>query len=472
MAISRRQFLGRGGAVAGGMFGASLFGSPFNRRAMAMTLGDRYLVSLYLDGGNDGLNTVTPIDNGGSGNLRADYEAARITGSGGLRLSTSELLVPGGPALVDPNTGAQLGLHPGLAALGNLYAQGKVAVVQGCGYPDPSLSHDTSSTVWEHADPSRSGLTTGWLGRHLATHFGPSEIPAVAVRGSVPGEFDQTSTSVLTVSRVRNFNFPYDSSNGSDSTLRRNALMALSDEALASGQPVQSQVGAADKSTLLAADSYPGLDETYRDDRPSFDQMYDNLGTSTSRDLREIAKVIYGVETGVPNVDARYFELRNGGYDSHSDQGAGNPGGRHYDLHEEVGQALETFYADCEDMGVADKLVVFVWSEFSRRVVQNDSGTDHGTQGPMFVVGGTVNGGVYGNHPDIADASLDDGNTLYTQDGADPYRSTDFRDVYGTIMKHWMNVPHATILSDVLPLDGGTPADFWTTENFDMGFLP
>ncbi len=470
MAISRRQFLGRSGAVAGGMFGAGLFGSPFTQRALAMTMGDRYLVSVYLDGGNDGLNTVTPVGDG-SGNLRSDYEFARKTGSGGIRLSTTELLVPSGPPLVDPNTGAQLGLHPGLYGLASLYAQGKVAIIQGCGYPNPSLSHDTSTTIWEHADPLRAGINTGWLGRHLAAHFGPSDIPAVAVRGSIPGEFDQTTTSVLTVSRVRNFNFPYDNSNGSDSVFRRNALMALADESLASGQSVQSQVGAADKSTLLAADSYPALHDAYEDERPSFDQMYDDLGTSTARDLREVAKVIYGVESGAPNVDARFFEVRNGGYDSHSDQGGGSPGERHYELHEEVGQALETFYADCEDMGVADKLVVFVWSEFSRRILQNDTGTDHGTQGPMFVLG-NVNGGVYGNHPDIADASLEGGNTVYSQDTTNPYRSTDFRDVYGTLMKHWVNVPHGTILSDVLPLDAGDPNEMWTTEDFDMGFLP
>jgi len=199
--------------------------------------------------------------------------------------------------------------------------------------------------------------------------------------------------------------------------------------------------------------------------------MYDDLGTSTARDLREIAKVIYGVESGVPNVDARYFELRNGGYDTHSDQGGGAPGGRHYALHDEVAAAIETFYADCEDMGVADKLCLFIWSEFSRRVVQNDSGTDHGAQGPMFVIGGAVSGGIYGNHPDIAEASLEGGNTRYSQDPANPYRSTDFRDVYGTLLERWVNVPHATILADILPLDVGDPGERWTTENFDLGFL-
>jgi uncharacterized protein (DUF1501 family) len=111
-----------------------------------------------------------------------------------------------------------------------------------------------------------------------------------------------------------------------------------------------------------------------------------------------------------------------------------------------------------------------VWSEFSRRVPQNDNGTDHGSQGPMFVVGGSVVGGVYGRHPDIA--NLDDNeNTVYSQ-AAGPHRSTDFRDVFGTILKHHVNMAQTDILTQVLPLDAGNPADFWTTANFDLGFLP
>jgi uncharacterized protein (DUF1501 family) len=168
-------------------------------------------------------------------------------------------------------------------------------------------------------------------------------------------------------------------------------------------------------------------------------------------------------------VSARFFQLTNGGYDTHSDQGAAT--GQHFDLHQEVGNSLKLFYDDCADMGVADKVCVIVWSEFSRRVPQNDNGTDHGSQGPMFVIGGGVTGGVYGNHPNIDDGALDDdGNTVYAQ-GADPFRSTDFRDVYGTILKHWLGMDQSTILSSVLPLDGGSPGTHWTVPSFDLGFL-
>src|SRR5205085_2376158 len=85
------------------------------------------------------------------------------------------------------------------------------------------------------------------------------------------------------------------------------------------------------------------------------------------------------------------------------------------------------------------------YDDVGRSVQQNENGTDHGSQGPMFVIGGSVVGGVYGNHPNLDDVD-DEGNTKYSQDGLNDFRSTDFRDVYGTIMKHWLNMPDSTII--------------------------
>src|SRR6185503_16876565 len=161
-------------------------------------------------------------------------------------------------------------------------------------------------------------------------------------------------------------------------------------------------------------------------------------------------------------------------YDTHSDQGAAETDGQHYSLHAEVGNAIRLFWEDLATMGpggsnIQNKVCILVWSEFSRRIPQNDNGTDHGSQGPMFVIGGTVNGGVYGNHPNIDDLALDNnGNTPYSQ-AAGAYRSTDFRDVYGTILKHWLNMPAGSIPA-VLPADGGDPDLYWTSPDFDMGF--
>src|SRR6185295_5540215 len=207
-----------GVAAAAGLLGPSLFANPFVRRALAETLGDRYFVVLYLDGGNDGLNTVVPVDDGG-GALRTAYEVARKTGVGGLQLTPTDLAA----TLIgsDPNTGAQLGLHPGLTGLKALYDAGKLAVVQGCGYPDYTLSHDESRAIFASGSLLGNTSPTGWLGRYLAANYGGSEIPGVCISDHVPHELRQGATSVLTVGRLRDFRFPYDDFSHADRVRKR-----------------------------------------------------------------------------------------------------------------------------------------------------------------------------------------------------------------------------------------------------------
>jgi uncharacterized protein (DUF1501 family) len=468
MAITRRQFLKRTGLAAAGTFlGPQLFSNPFVRRALAETIGDRYLVVLFLDGGNDGLNTIVPYDD--VGGLRTHYEAHRNTGAGGLRIAPGGLSVPTLPFL-DPATGTQLGFHPGLAPLKDLYDLGKVAVIQGCGYPEYSLSHEESRTIWQTANPLGAAAygSTGWVGRYLAANYGGTDIPGVNIQYSLAGEFKTSATSVLTLRRLQDYGFPYDYYYPGDEPFKREAFAALYASAGGSAQPTVDFLGDAGTATLLSSENYPAAHDLYLADRASWNAAYSALNRSTARDFREIAKVIYGVVNGLPAVNARHFQLSNGGYDTHSDQGAGEMNGQHFDLHKEVADAVKLFYDDCADMGVADKVCILVWSEFSRRPPQNDNGTDHGSQGPMFLIGGKVKGGVVGNHPNIDPAALDNQeNTVYTQD-ANPYRSTDIRDVYGTVLKHWLNMPHGTVLSSVLPLDGGDPTYYWTAEDFDL----
>lgn len=481
MALTRRQFLKRTGLAAAGSFlGPSLFRNPFLQRALADQIGDRYLVVVFLDGGNDGLHTVVPV----SGTLRAAYQTKRFTGAGGLQLPASgqgSVVVPSNP-FVDPASGSQLGFHPGLAGadgsggLRALYDLGKVAVVQGCGYPDYNLSHDSSRRIWESANPLGIGpYSGGWMGRYLTANYGSLEIPAVSVRNEVAGEFQQTSTSVLAVRRLAAFGFPYDDFDGGDDGAKKTAFLELCHQATLSAQPTLAYLGASGRSAETATESYPALIDLYNARPGGWSQQYADLDSSFARDLREVARVINGVRQSAPNVHARFFEVANGGYDTHSDQGRGLPGDQHYDLHREVGDALALFYNDCVDMGVENKVCIVVWSEFGRRVEQNGNGTDHGSQGPMFVVGGAANGGVYGNHPAIADAALDDdGNTVYWQGGASPEgytRSTDFRDVFGTILTKWLGMPEPQVLASVLPLDAGDPDIYWTANDFNLGFL-
>lgn len=465
MGLTRRQFIQRTGLATAGSFLGSAFGdNVFVRQALADALGDRYLVILFLDGGNDGLNTVTPIANGASGTLRTIYQNVRGTGGNGLQLSSGELLPIGN----DPNTNTPLGLHPGLSGFKSLWDDNRLAVVQGCGYPDQSLSHATSRGYWETGDRfSALPGKDGWMGRYLINAgFGPADNTAVNVRSSLAGEFIQTVTGILAFTNLSKFGFPYDTTSqgggNGDVAFKEAAYQALHAAASAAATPRVKFIGDVGQATLTASSVYPDLVDFYAgiDGYPN---------SSTGKDVADIARVIYGVENDFDAaVCARYFELRNGGYDTHSNQGDGS-GGRQYDLHVEVGDAVKHLYDDLDSMGIAHKVTTVVWSEFSRRVNQNSSGTDHGSQGPMFIIGDGVNSGVYGNHPDIGD--LDNrGNTKYSQDNGNPARSTDFRDVFGTILKHWQNVADPTT---VFPVDTiGDPDLYWENPNFDLGFLP
>src|SRR5581483_11408353 len=246
---------------------------------------------------------------------------------------------------------------------------------------------------------------TGWMGRYLAANYGSLDIPGVTIDDTVAPEYRQYVTSVLAVERLRDFGFPYDDfvadSLPDDTPAKRTAFAALAASGAGSGQAAEVYIGNSGTATLTSSESYPPLHGVYETDRGGFSDQYQGLGTGTARGFREVAKIIYGVSTGAANVNARFFQLSNGGYDTHSDQGAGETDGQQYSLHKEVGDALKVFYDDCADMGVANKVCVLVWSEFARRIKQNDNGTDHGSQGAMYLIGGSVNGGIYGNHPNI-----------------------------------------------------------------------
>jgi uncharacterized protein (DUF1501 family) len=470
--------LRRSGVVgAGGMLAPSLFRNLWVQDALATTFGDRFLVVIYLDGGNDGLNTVTPVDDA-DGTLRQDYDTHRTN----INLTPDHLAAT--HIGIDPNTHAQLALHPafagtgaGMGGLKALWDEGYLAVVQGCGYPNYSLSHDDSRVIWQTANPANvSGYSTGWMGRFLAHPLedAGNDILGVTVGDRVAGEFKHNGASVLAIRSLPDFGFPYDSFAPADNVLKRAAFDQLYQHVAGAASPTLSYLGATGSATLVSAENYPLLDSLYETDRATQNQWYSALNSGTARDLREVAKMMYGVATGQPEVDVRFFQVVNGGYDTHAGQGGAT--GFHHDLHKELGDAVRVFMEDIKTMpgNVADKTLIVVWSEFGRRIQQNHNGTDHGSQSPMLLIGGSVNPGIYGNHPNIAPGALDpQGNTVYIQDAAvpNPYRSTDIRDVYGTILTKWLNMPELTVLADVLPLDGGDPEFKWTSANFDLGFV-
>ena len=193
---------------------------------------------------------------------------------------------------------------------------------------------------------------------------------------------------------------------------------------------------------------------------------------SFARDLREVAKVIYGVKNGVPNVHARFFELSNGGYDTHSDQGAASTNDQQYGLHHEVGDALKVFFDDCADMGVADKVRVVVWSEFSRRIQQNDQ------RHRPRLAGSDVRHRRRGDRRRLRQPSEHRRRRSTTTATPSTRRLPATRSARPTSATSTArssstgsNMPEPTIVSSILPLDSGDPATRWTTNNFDLGFL-
>ena len=243
----------------------------------------------------------------------------------------------------------------------------------------------------------------------------------------------------------------------------------------APAQSTQQYIGDSGVATLVSSESYPALHSVYvAATAQAFKDAYDDVDTSTARDLREIAKVhLRRREQGVPNVNARFFQLSNGGYDTHSDQGGADPDGQHYGLHKEVGDALKVFYDDLADMGVGEQGV--------RRRVERVRAPHHAERQRHRprLAGADVRGrrlawtaASTATTRTSSHGLDDDGNTVYTQ-AAGTHRSTDFRDVYGTVLKHWLNMTQATILASVLAgRRRQTRANYWNSANFDLGFLP
>ncbi len=458
---------------------------------------DRYFVIIYLNGGNDGINTVIPYDDGGNAPasasaLRSHYERARRAGTGGLRIPGASMLVPdgtsGGPALVDAHTGCQLGFHPAFAGMKSLYDQGLVAVLQGCGYPRTagSLSHDHAQNAWRNADPlNQLGLvSTGWIGRHLVDPasggYGLTDTPAATMGNLIAPELRQTGTGVLSVrDTIGDYAFPYGPVTASTAAYDQ-LYQQLNARAELRGDP-WTRVATAGTVTTNATQTFPQVHAAYEANRPAMSAAYEGIGYVSSR-IREVAKIIYGKETGVIGGEPpRFFQLETNGFDTHADQGGAETTGTHYDILSDLALGCQAFFEDLETLGaggtdVRNKVLVLVWSEFGRRVKQNDNGTDHGSQAPVFVIGGAVNGGIYGNYPDLQyalDFADQYGNTPYSQDPGNGFRSTDFRDVYGTVLKHWINMSEAQILDPTnLPLDAPTYDPlYWTQPNVDLGFL-
>jgi uncharacterized protein (DUF1501 family) len=403
--LRRREFLGMGAAglsyvsLAGGMPG--LFARVAQASAQA-DANDHALVVIELDGGNDGLNTVIPFED-------PLYYRNRRT----LGIPKKEVI-----QLSD-----RVGLHPKMKALGELFRQGRVAVVQGVGYPDPDRSHFRSMEIWHTASTEPTAPGTGWLGRFLDAGQ-PSSSSAdafpcgLALTDSLPQALQAQSVTVPVVAQLDSIG---------DACEVQMALLRKLSTGPSGPAPGPAAFLRRQADTLYrTADRLKAAAEKAQP-MPAIEYPEGNLGGQ----LRRAAQIL-GADLGV-----RLLYVSLDGFDTHSNQAEG-----HGNLLEALSQSLDAFHRDLTGRKLADRVLTMVFSEFGRRVDENASlGTDHGAASCMFLVGGKVKGGLAGEYPTLS--KLGDGDLIY---------NTDFRSVYATLLDRWLGCPSEKVLGKPYPM--------------------
>ncbi len=378
--MNRRDFLKLSAlalSVTSGMPG-------FLARAAAQAGGDKTLVVIQLTGGNDGLNTLIPYSNGA-------YYAARPN----IAIGKKDVLT----------LSADLGMHPSLRSLSRFWDAGQLGWLENVGYPNPNRSHFASMAIWHTADPTQAA-SDGWIGR-MAEQIG-DPFCASNIGNATPLALQAADFSLPSISSVDGFQVKLPG--GLQDPFQ--ALMT------APRQGEAEYLQRATKQMLLNTAKVQRNLSKYRAGAKYPDGKF-------AASLQDIARLIAG-DNG-----QRVLYTSLGSFDTHAGQR-----GEQDDLLRELAGGLAAFQADLEVQGLADKVVVMGFSEFGRRVAENDSaGTDHGQGSVMFVLGRGVKGGIHGDSPDLE--HLADGDIQYKQD---------FRGVYAQALEGWLKLDSKEIL--------------------------
>jgi uncharacterized protein (DUF1501 family) len=361
------------------------------------------LVVIQLDGGNDGINTVVPFGDDAYGRNRVS-----------LRLDAAAL----------HKLNDHVGIHPQMRAAKELYDDGRLTIVQGVGYPNPDRSHFRSMRIWQTArfdDAELDGY--GWLGRalderQLKQHA--SEQPSAIFAGSeaVPIALWGRRAEAMSLTSLDELKLPFATGPLTASANSTAPAKAAPDGlSLFVTRQVLSAYTSAEQFARQAS-AHGGM--------PSSEYPASQLGAN----LKLIAQLMKR------DAPARVYYTVQGGYDTHAAQLY-----THAQLLREFSDGLKAFLDDLKHDGLQDRVLVLAFSEFGRRVKENDShGTDHGAAGPVFVAGGRSVGGLVGATPDLTD--LDDG---------DLKMGIDMREVYATLLDDWLGVNATSVLGESFP---------------------
>lgn len=407
--MKRRNFIQ---SVALSSIGAPLVLKDFKFGALTEKLfetsksaGDRVLVLVRLNGGNDGLNTVFPLD---------QYDH--------LAIQRPNILIPQNQLLAITPTNA---LHPELTGMRDMFNDGKLSILQNVGYPEQNRSHFRSMDIWTSGmmDPT---ATTGWLGRYLDLYYPnyPADYPSTAFPDpfaiSMGYEVSPTCQGIM-ANFSMTVNDPTDAYNLQESTQVNDGTYYGSHMAYLSTIISQANEYGAQVNAAAAAGN-------------SLSTLYDAYNPLASQ-LQNVARMISG------GLQTKIYIVNVNGFDLHNAQVlTANPAqGAHANLLSMVSDAITAFQNDLQLLGLEQRVAGMTFSEFGRQIASNSSdGTDHGDAAPLFLFGTCINGGIVGSNPVISDQIVDQ---------AGIPMQLDFRDVYASVLKDWFEADPVEIQS-------------------------
>lgn len=417
--MRRRNFLRSLSAASIGGFAVRGFGNPALGPLMDRTAEDRVLVIVQLYGGNDGLNTVIPLD---------QYDL--------LSQFRSNVLIPESDVLPLAGLGGGTGLHPSMGGLRNLWNDGKLAIVQGVGYPNPDFSHFRSTDIWESGANSDQLLDSGWTGRFLHSEY--PNYPNGFPNATMPDPLAIRIGGPVTIGLQH-------------MGVAMGASIYTTEDALTLSNNLFTDLVTADckgskldfaRTVQRQADLYGDVIEAAALPDCNLSTLYptgDMPGAELARALKIVAQLICG------GLKTRIYWVGIDGFDTHAQQVVNNDPtlGVHADLLRGVSDSIHAFQNDLEQLGLDDRVIGMTFSEFGRRIRSNASlGTDHGTAAPLFMFGTNVIPGMLGTNPEIP------ANTTFNTNLAMQY---DFRSVYASVLKDWFCLEQAEV--DAVLLD-------------------
>jgi uncharacterized protein (DUF1501 family) len=368
---------------------------------MTTTKKDTVLVVLQLSGGNDALNTIVPY---GDPLYNDNRPSVRIPESQVLPIND------------------YIGFNPNLAPIKELFDQGKVAIVQGVGYPTPNRSHFRSMDIWHTCEPVKVG-TEGWAGRAIRD-LDPKKdnvLTGVNFGRGLPRALATPGVPVASVGNLESYGVLTGIEAEEERMDALDVFSRIYSPTMGRG-PVVDYLTATGMEALKGADILSVAPQNYSS---TIEYGYDTV----SRYLRSIAQVhLAGLGTRILYTTAPYNS-----FDTHASEMV-----NHAKLWNQVAHGVGDFFADLREHNASDNVVMLVFTEFGRRVHDNGSGTDHGSGGLAFVIGDPVKGGLYGEYPSLAADKLLEG---------DLHFNNDFRGLYSTLLENWLGLDAKPIVN-------------------------